>query len=66
MASINIDSDLRLVGSELFIDSESYLKELSADEQINTVGGIVTPYTTITIPITFTIAGTIIVYTTSK
>ena len=39
MASIKIDSDLRPVGSELFLDSESYLEELSSDQQINKVVG---------------------------
>ena len=39
MASIKIDSDLRPVGSELFLDSESYLEELSSDDQINKVVG---------------------------
>ena len=40
MASIKIDSDLRPIGSELFLDSESYLEELSADQQIyKFVGG---------------------------
>ena len=39
MASIKIDSDLRPIGSELFLDSESYLEELSADQQINKIVG---------------------------
>ena len=39
MASIKIDSDLRPIGSELFLDSESYLDELSADQQINKIVG---------------------------
>jgi hypothetical protein len=39
MASIKIDSDLRPIGSELFLDSESYLEELSADQQINNIVG---------------------------
>ena len=44
MASIKIDSDLRPIGSELFLDSESYLDELSADDQINKVVGGITPW----------------------
>ena len=43
MASIKIDSDLRPIGSELFLDSESYLEELSADDQINDVVGGLSP-----------------------
>jgi len=39
MASIKIDSDLRPIGSELFLDAESYLDELSADQQINKIVG---------------------------
>ena len=39
MASIKIDSDLRPIGSELFLDSESYLEELSDDQQINKIVG---------------------------
>ena len=39
MASIKIDSDLRPIGSELFLDSESYLEELSANDQINKIVG---------------------------
>ena len=61
MASIKIDSDLRPIGSELFLDSESYLDELSADQQINNiVGGTNPTFTrpttirpTITFPTTF-------------
>ena len=48
MASIKIDSDLRPIGSELFLDSESYLDELSADQQINNIVGGTNP--TITRP----------------
>lgn len=43
MASIKIDSDLRPIGSELFLDSESYLDELSADQQINKIVGGTNP-----------------------
>ena len=43
MASIKIDSDLRPIGSELFLDAESYLDELSADQQINKVVGGTSP-----------------------
>ena len=39
MASIKIDSDLQPIGSELFLDAESYLDELSADQQINNIVG---------------------------
>ena len=39
MASIKIDSDLRPIGSELFLDAESYLDELSADQEINKIVG---------------------------
>jgi hypothetical protein len=45
MASIKIDSDLRPIGSELFLDSESYLDELSADQQINNIVGGTKPTT---------------------
>ena len=45
MASIKIDSDLRPIGSELFLDSESYLDELSADQQINKIVGGTRPIT---------------------
>ena len=56
MASIKIDSDLRPIGSELFLDSESYLDELSADQQINNIVGGTKPTTyirtaTFTIPV---------------
>ena len=53
MASIKIDSDLRPIGSELFLDSESYLDELSADQQINNIVGGTNP--TFTRTVTFTI-----------
>ena len=55
MASIKIDSDLRPIGSELFLDSESYLDELSADDQISKVVGgtkLTTPRTITTRPTT--------------
>ena len=55
MASIKIDSDLRPIGSELFLDSESYLDELSADDQISKVVGgtkLTTPRTITTLPTT--------------
>ncbi|GBE74533.1 hypothetical protein myaer87_17600 [Microcystis aeruginosa NIES-87] len=45
MASIKIDSDLRPIGSELFLDSESYLEELSDDQQINKIVGGTSPTT---------------------
>jgi len=51
MASIKIDSDLRPIGSELFLDSESYLDELSADQQINKIVGGTRPITRLTRPI---------------
>ena len=38
MANINI-SDLRPAGADLFLDSESYLKDLTEGEMINTLGG---------------------------
>ena len=47
MASIKIDSDLRPIGSELFLDSESYLDELSADQQINNIVGGTNPIFTL-------------------
>ncbi|OPF18673.1 hypothetical protein B1L04_04130 [Microcystis aeruginosa KW] len=53
MASIKIDSDLRPIGSELFLDSESYLDELSADQQINNIVGGTKPTSIRTV--TFTI-----------
>jgi hypothetical protein len=56
MASIKIDSDLRPIGSELFLDAESYLDELSADQEINKIVGGTLPTTyirtaTFTIPV---------------
>ena len=39
MANINI-SDLRPAGADLFLDSESYLNDLTEGEMINTLGGI--------------------------
>ena len=54
MASIKIDSDLRPIGSELFLDAESYLDELSADQQINNIVGGTNPTTYIR-TVTFTI-----------
>ncbi len=59
MASIKIDSDLRPIGSELFLDSESYLDELSADQQINKIVGGTKP-TTIGPGRSFIIANTLI------
>ena len=50
MDSIKIHSDLRPIGSELFLDSESYLDELSADQQINNIVGGTKP-TSIRIPV---------------
>ena len=38
MANINI-SDLRPAGADLFLDSESYLNDLTEGEMINTWGG---------------------------
>ena len=38
MANINI-SDLRPAGADLFLDSESYLNDLTEGEMINTLGG---------------------------
>ena len=38
MANINI-SDLRLAGADLFLDSESYLNDLTEGEMTNTFGG---------------------------
>jgi hypothetical protein len=51
MASIKIDSDLRPIGSELFLDAESYLDELSADQEINKIVGGTKLTTGFTIPI---------------
>ena len=51
MASIKIDSDLRPIGSELFLDAESYLDELSADQQINKIVGGTRPITRLIRPI---------------
>ena len=39
MGNINI-SDLRPAGADLFLDSESYLNDLTEGEMINTLGGI--------------------------
>ncbi|WP_293164641.1 hypothetical protein [Okeania sp. SIO2C9] len=39
MANINI-SDLRPAGADLFLDSESYLNDLTEGEMTNTLGGI--------------------------
>ncbi|WP_199273376.1 hypothetical protein [Microcystis aeruginosa] len=55
MASIKIDSDLRPIGSELFLDAESYLDELSADQEINKIVGgtkLTTTFPTTTFPTT--------------
>jgi hypothetical protein len=55
MASIKIDSDLRPIGSELFLDAESYLDELSADQEINKIVGgtkLATTFPTTTFPAT--------------
>ena len=38
MANINI-SDLRPAGADLFLDSESYLNDLTEGEMTNTLGG---------------------------
>ncbi len=38
MANINI-SDLRPAGADLFLDSESYLNDLTEGEMMNTLGG---------------------------
>ena len=38
MGNINI-SDLRPAGADLFLDSESYLNDLTEGEMINTLGG---------------------------
>jgi hypothetical protein len=55
MATIKI-SDLHSAGSELFIDSESYLNELT-DEELNMAHGGSTPgCATVVIAITFTIS----------
>jgi hypothetical protein len=48
MATIKI-SDLHSVGSELFMDSESYLNELT-DEELNTQGGFPTVFTPASTP----------------
>ena len=42
MANINI-SDLRPAGADLFLDSESYLNDLTEGEMTNTLGGQVQP-----------------------
>ncbi len=39
MANINI-SDLRPAGADLFLDTESYLNDLTEGEMTNTLGGI--------------------------
>ena len=39
MANIDI-SDLSPAGADLFLDSESYLNDLTEGEMINTLGGI--------------------------
>jgi hypothetical protein len=38
MANINI-SDLSPAGADLFLDSESYLNDLTEGETVNTLGG---------------------------
>ena len=38
MANIDI-SDLRPAGADLFLDSESYLNDLTEGEMVNTLGG---------------------------
>ncbi|WP_287275472.1 MULTISPECIES: hypothetical protein [unclassified Okeania] len=42
MANINI-SDLNPAGADLFLDSESYLNDLTEGEMTNTLGGIRRP-----------------------
>ena len=42
MGNINI-SDLRPAGADLFLDSESYLNDLTEGEMTNTLGGQVKP-----------------------
>ena len=39
MGNINI-SDLRPAGADLFLDSESYLNDLTEGEMTNTLGGL--------------------------
>jgi hypothetical protein len=39
MANINI-SDLSPAGADLFLDSESYLNDLTEGEMTNTLGGV--------------------------
>ena len=41
MANINI-SDLSPAGADLFLDSESYLNDLTEGEMTNTLGGVCT------------------------
>ncbi|MDJ0732600.1 MAG: hypothetical protein QNJ47_00710 [Nostocaceae cyanobacterium] len=41
MANINV-SELKPVGSDLFIDSDSFINELNDDELGQTIGGIPT------------------------
>jgi hypothetical protein len=43
MAIIKIE-ELCSIGYELFVDEESYLKELSSDEELSASGGMVTSF----------------------
>ena len=45
MGNINI-SDLRPAGADLFLDSESYLNDLTEGEMTNTLGGFVVSWWT--------------------
>ncbi|MEH2459889.1 hypothetical protein [Nostoc sp.] len=63
MASIKI-SELRPAGSELFQDSESFLRDLGAQEMANTVGASLTDNLTLT-GVTNTLTGNLTINITS-
>ena len=64
MATIKI-SDLHSAGSELFMDSESYLNELT-DEELNMAhGGFTSKQSTVTCGLVFSL-GVIIIINTTK
>ena len=63
MATIKI-SDLHSAGSELFMDSESYLSELT-DEELNMAhGGFASKQSTVTCGLVFSLSVIIIINTT--
>ena len=62
MAKLKIN-ELKVTGSELFEDSETFLSELSNEEMVNAMGGAASIYPTI-IKTTWTVYPTITIETT--